>query len=282
VAQEEVRFLLAWCDRDEAVRIQLGSRVPTQGEDTTTQVQIWTVARERLQARPAYNLPTPTLEPLPEELRARGEALLQRPDVTGAFAGYNLSVGMANVHNVLSFQKSILANGVERVSRVDLADPQALFSVCLPDVAEPIQTLGLLDNDGKAFSISSTNPNLRIMGSQLANINGQPFYGFAIGFGLPFVQVVEYQGRWFIRDGYHRSFGLLKKGADRIPCLFIRAQDAQQFGGTAPHHIRGEALFGAHPPFLKDFLDDEVSASATRPLTGKVLRIAASEFSIQL
>jgi len=60
------------------------------------------------------------------------------------------------------------------------------------------------------------------------------------------------------------------------------AQDAQQFGGTAPQHIRGETLFGARPPFLKDFLNDEVSASATRPLTGKVLRIAASEFNIQL
>jgi len=282
VAQQEMRFLLAWCDRDEAVQIQLGSRVPNQGEDTSSQVQSWTIARERLQARPAYNLPTPTLEPLPEELRARGEALLQRPDVTGAFAGYNLSVGMANLHNVLSFQKNILADGVERVSTVDLGDPQALFSACLPDAAEPIQMSGLLDNDGKAFSISSTNPNLRIMGSQLANINGQPFYGFAIGFGLPFVQVVEYQGRWFIRDGYHRTFGLLRKGAERIPCLFIRAHDAQQFGGTAPLHIRGETLFGAHPPFLKDFLDDEVSASAVRPLTGKVLRIAASEFNIHL
>jgi hypothetical protein len=120
------------------------------------------------------------------------------------------------------------------------------------------------------------------MGGQLANINGQPFYGFSIGFGFPFVQVVEYQGRWFIRDGYHRSFGLLKRGADRIPCLLIRARDAQQFGGTAPDHIRGEILFGVRPPFLKDFLDDEVSASATRPLTGKVIRIAASEFNIHL
>ena len=120
------------------------------------------------------------------------------------------------------------------------------------------------------------------MGGQIATINGQPFYGFAIGFGFPFVQIVEYQGRWFVRDGNHRCLGLLRRGVDRIPCLFIRAQDAQQFGGTAPDHIRGEILFGERPPFLRDFLDDHVSASATRPLIGKVIRIAAAEFSIQL
>ena len=270
-AAEMKRFNSNWA-RESQTRVKIQS----------AQIQRWTSARQRVQARADYNLQTPTLEPLPEELRARGEALLRRPDVIGAFASYNLSVGMANLQNVLSFQKNILADGVERVSKVNLSDPQALFATCLPDAVEPFQISGVLDNDGKAFSISSTNPNLRIMGGQLTNVNGQPFYGFTIGFGFPFVQVVEYQGRWFIRDGYHRSFGLLKRGVDRIPCFFIRAQDAQQFGGTAPDHIRGEILFGAHPPFLKDFLDDEVSASATRPLIGKVLRIAASEFNIHL
>jgi hypothetical protein len=113
---------------------------------------------------------------------------------------------------------------------------------------------------------------------------GQPFCGFSVGYGLPFVQTVEYQyqGCWFVRDGYHRAFGLLSPGVERIPCLFIRARDAQQFGGTAAHFLRWEIIFGSRPPFLMDFLDDQVAATATRPLTGKVIRIAAQEFSVQL
>lgn len=91
---------------------------------------------------------------------------------------------MASLNNLLSFQKIILADGAERVSKVDLSDPQALFSTCLPDAIEPFEISGLLDKDGKAFSILSTNPNLRLMSGQIANINREPFYGFTIGFGL--------------------------------------------------------------------------------------------------
>lgn len=77
--QQEMRFLLAWCDRDEAVNYQLDSRLPKQGEDTTVKIQRWTSARNRVQGRAAYNLPTPTLEPLSEELRTRGEACVKDP-----------------------------------------------------------------------------------------------------------------------------------------------------------------------------------------------------------
>jgi hypothetical protein len=152
--------------------------------------------------------------------------------------------------------------------------------LCLPDADQTKEISGTLDNDGKGVSIASANPNLRIMGARQATINGEPFFGFAIGFGLPFVQFVEYQGRWFLRDGYHRSYGLLRRGVRHIPCLFIRARDAQQSGGTAPHFFRGEILFGRRPPFLKDFLSDDVAVDAQRSVTGKVVRITAQEFNI--
>jgi len=42
-----------------------------------------------------------------------------------------------------------------------------------------------------------------------ADIEGQLFFGFS--YCLPFVQVVEYQGRWFVRHGHHRAFALLSR-----------------------------------------------------------------------
>ena len=81
---------------------------------------------------------------------------------------------------------------------------------------------------------------------------------------------------------FNRSYGLLRRGVRRIPCLFIRARDAQQFGGTAPHFFRGEILFGRRPPFSKDFLSDDVAVDAQRSVTGKVVRITAQAFNIQL
>ena len=280
--RQDVRVLLGWMERDEAIATQLGSRLPTQGEDVGAQLNRWTDAQRAVAARPAYDLQTPVLDPLPEQLRQRGEAFLRRPDVAGPYAGWDIAVGMADLTKALSFQKLVTADAVERVAAIDPHDENELFSFCLPDPVDQIQVPASLDQDGRGFAISSANPNLRLLGGQLANINGSQFYGFAMGFGSTYVQVVEFQGRWFVRDGYHRCYGLLRSGVDHIPCLFIRAQNVQQFAGTAPGFFRWDIIFGARPPYLRDFLDDSVAETVQRPVVGKVIRITAQEFAVQL
>ena len=277
MGRQEIRGLIAWMDKDEAVQIQLGACMPLADENTTAQGESWANALEHLQSREEYALPTPTLEPLPEDLRARGEVFLQRADLAVHFNGWEWTVGTANLDNVLTFQKIGSEDAVERVSTIDVGDPQALFSLCLPDPGGTAELPGTVDNDRKGIAFSSANPNLRVMAAMAAAIDGQPFYGFTIGFGLPFVQVVEYQGRWFIRDGYHRCYGLLRRGVRRIPCLFIRARDTQQFGGDNPHFFRWETIFGPRPPFLRDFLDDNVAFTANRSITGRVIRITSAD-----
>jgi hypothetical protein len=94
-------------DQAEAIQHQLGARLPDPNEDTSAQVRRWNAAREHVAAREEYALPTPVLEPLPEGLRARGEALMQRTDVTGPFTGWDITVGVVDRDAVLSFQKAV-------------------------------------------------------------------------------------------------------------------------------------------------------------------------------
>jgi hypothetical protein len=282
MAHQEIRALLAWMDRDEAVSTQLGAHLPIQGQDINPQLARWNSAREKIQERSEYDLPTPTLEPLPGEMEDQGQAFLNRPDILGAFQGWNISVGLVDLKKILSFQKCVTSDATERAAGIDIANPGALFSFCLPEAAAPVEFPVSIDNDYKGFSIASANPNIRVNQGQMANIGNQQFFGFSIGFGSTFVQVVEYQGRWFIRDGYHRCYGLLRRGVDKIPCLFIRARDVREFGGVSAFFFRGETIFGPRPPFLRDFLDDEVTENAARPVAGKVIRITAQEFNVQL
>jgi len=279
---QDVRVLLGWMDRDEAVATQLGSRLPTPEEDTSSQIERWNAARESVAARPQYNLALPILEPLPPELRGRGEAFLQRPDITTAFAGWEISVGMVTLAQVLSFQKVVTEGAVARAEASNPGNLHDLFSLCLPDAASPLVMPAAIDPDGRGFSLASSNPNLRVLGPQLAQINGNPFLGFNLGFGSTFVQVVEYQDRWFVRDGYHRCYGLPRLGVGRIPALFIRAQNVGQFGWNATSFFRWDVIYGPRPPFLTDFLDDGVAENTQRPVAGKVIRITAQEFGIQL
>jgi len=40
----------------------------------------------------------------------------------------------------------------------------------------------------------------------------------------PYMEVASYRGRWFLRDGYHRSFRLLKQGVWLVPCVVVHAE----------------------------------------------------------
>jgi hypothetical protein len=114
------------------------------------------------------------------------------------------------------------------------------------------------------------------MGSFSGPANGLPGLGFQYGLPASFMQVAEYNGRFFLRDGYHRAFGFLAHGQRRVPVFWRRLSTLEQMGmpkGMLPH----DAVFGERPPTLLDYQDDKVSGSCTRPSQVKLLVIHALE-----
>jgi len=286
-----VRCLLAWMTEAEAVNTLLG-HLPVMGENVQPQRETWEAARNANNARMPYPAPALVLEDLPEELETRGVAFTQRPDVVAAFQSMDWRVGMADLRQILSFQRVVAEE--QAIERVDAAiradDLQCIFSFCLPDPVGRENLPGTIDADQKGITFSSLNPNLRVGGMAGSEIDvaiapGQPatrqhFLGFLINFGSPFVQIAEYNGRWFVRDGYHRCFGLLRRGVTRIPCVFVRARSFAELGAAAPTFFPYEVLFGNRPPFLRDFLDDSVAVTARQAAQRKVVRVSAEEFIV--
>jgi len=290
--QQQIRCLLAWLQQPEAAYTLLG-HLPNPGENTTQQQQLWESAHAALQQRTPFAEEVPTLDPIPPEVQAQADSFSQRPDVTAFFQGMDWAVGYANLNSVLSFQKTVVQEqAVERANAVIVEDAASLFSFCLPGAANAINLPAALDPDKKGVTLSSLNPNLRIAGHIVADIDvaaapGQPtssqkFMGFAVNFGGQFVQIAEYNGRWFVRDGYHRCYGLLRRGIQRVPCVFIRAASFEQLVGDPTAFLSYETLFGPRPPFLKDFLNDSVSANGLRMAFRKVVRVSAEEFVIAI
>jgi len=287
----QVRFLLGWMSREEAINTFLG-RVQAPADDIANYTERWEAARHALQTRDAFRLPPPVLEELPPELMDRANAFRARPDVISAFQPYDWTIGVADLEHVLSFQKTITEeHALDRVAGVEADDMAGLFSVCLPDAAGPANIDCAVDADGKGLTFFSSNPNLRFGGHavQQAQIPGaaagQPpqtlsIAGFIISHGVPFVQIAEFNGRWFLRDGYHRCYDLLRRGIRHIPCVFIRARSFDELGANPPVFLRQEVLLGERPPFVTDFLDDRVSASTQHRDIRKVIRVSAQEFLI--
>ena len=105
-------------------------------------------------------------------------------------------------------------------------------------------------------------------------------FTFFVNMGASYIQVVRYQGRSFLRDGYHRAAGLLRAGVTRIPAVVIDAPSFQ-FVASAPGLFDHEVAFRDHAPKLADFWDESVSADVLQPAVRKVVRLRAEEFVVQ-
>jgi hypothetical protein len=140
----------------------------------------------------------------------------------------------------------------------------------------------MINQSEKSYTLSSLNPNLRIMTLVRQKQDSWKNLGFIVGIHPSFVQVAECNGRWFVRDGYHRCYGLLRRGITRIPCVFVRARNFSETGAEQPGLLKYEQVFSSRPPLLKDFFDDAVSVTVQYRALRKVVRIRGEEFFVEV
>jgi hypothetical protein len=92
------------------------------------------------------------------------------------------------------------------------------------------------------------------------------------------MQVAGLAGRYFLRDGYHRAYGLLNAGITHVPAL---VKDFGSFEEIAlpPGMLPQAAYLGERPPMLPDYLDDVLAADTSIPVTQKMVVVQALELN---
>lgn len=287
----ESKWLLAWMNGEEAIPTLLG-RAPVADEDTAKSRRVWHDSSAALMRRAPYRQPTPVLSKLPGKLTKQATKFRQRPDVIADLDGQDYKVGMVDLRKVLSLQKAVEENALQRAQQVIPNDLDSLFSFCLPEPGMGARVAGTLDKVNKAITLTSLNWNFRIGSPLIVDLDvsagpgeaprKEKHIGFTVGFGTPFIHVVECNGRWLLRDGHHRCYGLLQRSIHHIPCVFTKVHDFAEIGTVAPGSFPYEILFGDRPPFLTDFLDNSVAKTARRPAQQRIVHIAASEFAVEI
>ena len=285
VGRRRMRALLGWFDDQEAIAAQLG-RMPGLTEDLSAARARAADYRNRVALRPPHVSQDPEVSIGDAPLLARIE---NRLDVKSAFAGMRWRPAFVDLRRVLSFQKFINIPEDDVPTPPHADDLPGLYEFCLP-TTQPLPPVGAFtDPDGKGFTISSLNPNLRIGGAQVSGVQLQRGDGLPpmmaqavtifVSMGASYLQVVRYRDRCFIRDGYHRATRLLRGGVHVVPCIFIEAASLADV--SAPAGAFGhETIFGSHPPRLVDFWEDDVAAEVTQLSTRKVVRIRGDEFVV--
>jgi len=285
VVRRPARALVGWLSKQEVANFILG-RNPAPTEDVSAEISLAARYAASVAARPAYEPQDPrvTEGPFADLL----EEVASRPEVTANFHNLSWKPAVVDLRKVLSFQKIIFTD--HEGSYHDSPAVSNLMEICLPSIqpAPPSGAIG--DQDGKGFTISSLNSNLRIIGGQLGEASLSPGPGLSapvrvqavtlfVTMGTSYLQVVHYRDRYFLRDGYHRAGGLIRNGITTVPCIYIEARSFDELQ-VPPGAFSYEMIYSERPPSLTDFWDDSVSMEVSQLAIRKVIRIRGEEFAV--
>jgi hypothetical protein len=285
MALRPTRVLLGWLSGREAIPHLLG-RNPGADDNFSEIRQLVAAAHASVRQRPKVEPSNPVVSgdrTLLDQIAARPELQATIPDAPWTIEWVDLT-------RVFSVQKLITTEGLDlRMASVG-DDPGALAELCLPSAQVVPPLGGFTDQDGLGITISSLDPNLRPIGTRLQEApvatapGGRPRKMLAVTFFVnieaSYVQIAHYQGRYFLRDGYHRAAGLLHAGMTRVPAVVVQAPSFKYITPTSGL-FDYEIAFSDHAPILTDFWDDSVSANGVQPTTRKVVRIRAEQFVVQ-
>ena len=182
----------------------------------------------------------------------------------------------AQIDGLISIQKQVNVDVSDEIVG-SLEGPEdigtAIKHTLLTEV--PRQSV-ILGQDENGFMISSRNLNLGITGFGLADQSNPstkeniPSATIQFGCLLSYVRVIHFMGRYYLRDGYHRVYGLKKRGFTHTPCILIEANSSAEIGISAGLFPL-ETVLSPNPPLFRDFFDNAVDVQV--PRFTRVLRL---------
>ncbi len=269
------RALIGWMTPEQGA-LTLAGRVNDGADEQQLLGQV-EAARQAVAAREAGVAQDDLLQDVPPEL-APFVTQLQAQENAAPFFHEGWEVKFADLSRVCSLQQQVLSEQAsERVASVAPDDIVSIAEVTLPaptETALPAQ----FDEVRNTWIIAAGNPNLKITGRFGGQLQpGAIGFGFLVGVMPSFVQVARHHGRYVLRDGYHRSYGLLARGITHAP-VFVR-----DFGvgdlGVGPGLFPTDVYLGDRPPLLADFLDEAVAADVRVPTAQKMLVVQGLELT---
>lgn len=272
-----IRALVAYVDDQEKRNILLG-RHPLPGEDLTQleeTIAKYNAARASLPVFISTN-------PIVSEEDSLLDTIRARPDVMDAFTSLGIPwrAVMIDLRHVLAFQPAVRVDDLDERVATALKNHDALMQLCFP--SNVLMEASFETNEHGHTCITSS-PNFTLIPSQLpVQIGGQIILtpAFVPQLNSNFFNVAYYQGRYFIRDGYHRAVGLLRNTTEAqviVPCILVEAQTLSQTGWK-PGMIAEAVLLSERPPRLSDFWDTSVSHELLRRATRRVFRMRLDFF----
>jgi hypothetical protein len=270
------RALLGWLADEQAYRLLASGRddaTPTPGQRALV-----TSARAAVAARAEGLDQDGAVSPAPAE---HERAL--RATYPAVFAE-GWAVRMVDLSRLCAFQPVVYTDlARERAAAGGDGDVRQLAALTLP-TGSPPPLRASFDEKRNAWVIVSSNRNLRLVGRFTAPVPGAPVgggtggtpgFGFVVTIMPSHLQVVELEGRYFLRDGYHRALGLLASGTAIVPALVASFSAIEEL--AVPGALPQATYTGARPPILPDYLSSDVATGVQLPMSQKMVLVQGME-----
>lgn len=224
-----------------------------------------------------YNNFIPALDAhLTRDLRPLLSEHLSRPDLLHEYAGFDWTLGVVDLYQLLAFQRRLVLDPTDAHDPLPGPDDwPALLHFALNGSRSTACTHSIQQYTAHRIELTlrSTNPDLKLQPTTDASL---PF-SIALSGGTPFFEVAKLEGRWFLRDGYHRAYRLLRAGCRSTVAVVLRVDSIAELGAVQPWFFSEVDLRSERPPRVVDFLDDRLTLTYSRPRLLKTLRIHIEE-----
>ena len=271
-AKVEVHELIAWDLDDYPYRNAAANLSLERLADKVQQAQ------GRLSEREQYRDAAALLEPETQTIEPLLTAATQREDLQQEYKHFDWTLGVIDLRLLLAFQRRLIFSPLSPPAISPMSeDWPALISLSIGSQrsTEHVLIYNHSEQDRLDISLHSTNPDLQLRFHPKQS--GRDVLPLSLHGGSPFFEVAQLRGRWFLRDGYHRAYHLLKAGVYRVPAVVIHAQNVEQLGATEPWFFNQDQLFSVRPPRVTDFLDHCMVLRYERTALRKAIRIRIEE-----
>jgi len=218
-----------------------------------------------------YRQSNPVLAAEAEALREMFLSHAKRADLLTEMSGLSWSLGIIDLRSLIAFQRRLSFNTRITQPVIPTAhDWPALVALSFGP-PNPIEHEAVHDPSSDTIILRSDNPNLHL------RVTNDPIHPLTVHAGSPFFEVARFRNRWFLRDGYHRAYALLKANVFEIPAVIVEAATIEELGANQPWFFPEKVLFSKTPPRVADFLNEGLVLEYYRPPLIKTVRIKMEE-----
>jgi len=168
----------------------------------------------------------PNMTPTPPTMDAHIGAVKALDRLKNGVDDLGFDVQMVEVKTLLAFQAGVFEDKVASMQAVLGAAPtdQALAELFLP-LKAGLDPKDIQIDQGPPVKWMTRNHNAVVHGAAAGHdpATGQFSMIFVIGEREPCVQAVEFKGKYFLKNGYHRVVAAMRCGVTHIPALVVHA-----------------------------------------------------------